>query len=132
MNDAATRPPGRWQECVHDRQGSERINLELVSNGVERQNLERPWREDACIVDRSRPPCGGFGRRLETDSVEQAVALAKQVTYPLKVVWTREEDIRHDIVRPMYHDRISAVVDAEGQPFGLGIAHTQTPGFCRP
>jgi isoquinoline 1-oxidoreductase beta subunit len=41
---------------------------------------------------------GGFGRRLETDSVEQAVAFAKQVPYPLKVVWTREEDIRHDIV----------------------------------
>ncbi len=50
---------------------------------------------------------GGFGRRLEADSVEQAVAFAKQVPYPLKVVWTREEDIRHDIVRPMYHDNIS-------------------------
>ena len=58
---------------------------------------------------------GGFGRRLETDSVEQAVAFAKQVPYPLKVVWTREEDIRHDIVRPMYHDEISAVVDGEGR-----------------
>src|SRR5208283_2825026 len=51
---------------------------------------------------------GGFGRRLETDSVEQAVLFAKQVKYPLKVVWTREEDIRHDLVRPMYYDRISA------------------------
>jgi isoquinoline 1-oxidoreductase beta subunit len=59
---------------------------------------------------------GGFGRRLETDSVEQAVHLALQVKYPLKVVWTREEDIRHDIVRPMYHDRISAVLDATGRP----------------
>jgi isoquinoline 1-oxidoreductase beta subunit len=58
---------------------------------------------------------GGFGRRLETDSVEQAVAFAKQVKYPLKVVWTREEDIRHDVVRPMYHDNISAVVDAAGK-----------------
>lgn len=63
---------------------------------------------------------GGFGRRLETDSVEQAVAFAKQVPYPLKVVWTREEDIRHDIVRPMYHDDISAVVDAEGQILWFG------------
>jgi isoquinoline 1-oxidoreductase subunit beta len=59
---------------------------------------------------------GGFGRRLETDSVEQAVKFAKQVKYPLKVIWTREEDIRHDIVRPMYHDRISAVLDAAGMP----------------
>lgn len=63
---------------------------------------------------------GGFGRRLETDSVEQAVSFAKQVAYPLKVVWTREEDIRHDIVRPMYHDDISAVVDGDGQILWFG------------
>jgi isoquinoline 1-oxidoreductase subunit beta len=63
---------------------------------------------------------GGFGRRLETDSIEQAVAFARQVGYPLKVVWTREEDIRQDIVRPMYHDRVSAVVDDRGQPLWFG------------
>jgi isoquinoline 1-oxidoreductase beta subunit len=63
---------------------------------------------------------GGFGRRLETDWVEQAVALAKQVPYPLKVIWTREEDIRHDHMRPMYHDLISAVVDANGRPVWYG------------
>ena len=63
---------------------------------------------------------GGFGRRLETDWVEQAVAFAKQVSYPLKVIWTREEDIRHDRVRPMYHDVISAVLDAHGRPVWYG------------
>ena len=63
---------------------------------------------------------GGFGRRLETDQVEQAVAFAKQVGYPLKVVWSREEDIRHDRVRPMYHDRFSTVVDADGLPVWFG------------
>lgn len=63
---------------------------------------------------------GGFGRRLETDWVEQAVAFAKQVSYPLKVIWTREEDIRHDRVRPMYHDVISAVLDANGRPVWYG------------
>jgi CO/xanthine dehydrogenase Mo-binding subunit len=63
---------------------------------------------------------GGFGRRLETDSVEQALHLARQVHYPLKVIWTREEDIRHDIVRPMYHDRISALLDAGGRPVWYG------------
>jgi len=63
---------------------------------------------------------GGFGRKLETDWVEQAVAFAKQVPYPLKVVWTREEDIRHDRMRPMYHDVISAVVDANGLPVWYG------------
>jgi isoquinoline 1-oxidoreductase subunit beta len=63
---------------------------------------------------------GGFGRRLESDSVEQAVSLAKQVKYPLKIIWAREEDIRQDIVRPMYHDRISAVLGADGLPVWFG------------
>ncbi len=63
---------------------------------------------------------GGFGRRLETDSVEQAVHFAKQVSYPIKVIWSREEDIRHDIVRPMYHDRISALLDSNGRPVWYG------------
>jgi isoquinoline 1-oxidoreductase beta subunit len=63
---------------------------------------------------------GGFGRRLETDSVDQAVRFAKQVSYPLKIVWTREEDIRHDIVRPMYYDRISAILGSDGRPIWYG------------
>jgi isoquinoline 1-oxidoreductase subunit beta len=63
---------------------------------------------------------GGFGRKLESDWVEQAVKFAKQVPYPLKVVWTREEDIRHDRMRPMYHDVVSAVVDADGKPLWYG------------
>jgi isoquinoline 1-oxidoreductase beta subunit len=54
---------------------------------------------------------GGFGRRLEVDGIEKAVRIAQKVDAPLKVVWTREEDVRQDIFRPVYHDRISASVD---------------------
>ena len=59
---------------------------------------------------------GGFGRRLEVDYVTQAVRIAKQVDGPVKVVWTREEDVRHDVYRPYYYDRIAAGMDARGKP----------------
>jgi isoquinoline 1-oxidoreductase subunit beta len=59
---------------------------------------------------------GGFGRRLEVDSVTQAVQIAKQVDGPVKIVWSREEDIQHDIYRPYYYDRLAAGLDAQGRP----------------
>ena len=60
---------------------------------------------------------GAFGRRLTTVDIEtQAVRIAKQVGGPVKVVWTREEDIQHDDYRPYYYDRVSAGLDSRGKP----------------
>jgi isoquinoline 1-oxidoreductase subunit beta len=59
---------------------------------------------------------GGFGRRLEVDYVEQSVALARNVRGPVQFIWSREEDIQHDILRPAYVDRMSATLDPQGRP----------------
>jgi isoquinoline 1-oxidoreductase beta subunit len=59
---------------------------------------------------------GGFGRRLESDGAERAVQIAQHVDGPVKVVWTREEDIQHDMYRPYWLDRLSAGLDAKGMP----------------
>jgi isoquinoline 1-oxidoreductase beta subunit len=60
---------------------------------------------------------GGFGRKLEADMVVKAVRIAKQVDGPVKVVWTREEDIQHDVYRPVYRDTIAATL-ADGRIVG--------------
>src|SRR5437867_1181818 len=59
---------------------------------------------------------GGFGRRLEVDFITRAVQVAKQVTGPVQVLWSREEDIQPDMYRPYYYDRIAAGLDARGKP----------------
>ena len=61
---------------------------------------------------------GGFGRRLEFDGTLRAVQIAQQVEGPVQVIWTREEDIQHDMYRPYYYDRISAGLDGQGKPVG--------------
>jgi isoquinoline 1-oxidoreductase beta subunit len=59
---------------------------------------------------------GGFGRRLEVDKVVQAVSFAKMVKAPVKFIWSREEDIQHDMYRPYYIDHISARLGKDGKP----------------
>jgi len=80
---------------------------------------------------------GGFGRRLEADYAARAVEIAKQVDGPVKVVWTREEDIQHDMYRPYWFDRLTAGLDAKGMPIAWTnrfagssvIARWLPPGF---
>lgn len=62
---------------------------------------------------------GGFGRKLDVDYVVTAAKFAKQVDYPLKVIWSREEDIQHDAYRPYYLDEVAAILNKDGYPSGF-------------
>jgi isoquinoline 1-oxidoreductase beta subunit len=59
---------------------------------------------------------GAFGRRIEMDFVLEAASCSRAVGAPVKVLWTRADDTRHDSYRPMSAHRLTAVVDAEGVP----------------
>src|SRR5260370_31600131 len=63
---------------------------------------------------------GGFGRRANpaSDFVREAVQVAKVTKAPVKVVWTREDDLKGGWYRPMWHDRFAAGVGGECDPGG--------------
>ena len=58
---------------------------------------------------------GGYGGRGATEGVKEAVALSKATGKPIKVLWTREEDIKYEAYRPGYAHRIEASLDQQGQ-----------------
>jgi len=58
---------------------------------------------------------GAFGRKAETDFVIQAVTISQAIGAPVKVIWTREEDIQHDYYRPLVQARVRGGLDAHGQ-----------------
>lgn len=81
--------------------------------------------EDAVVVH-NHLIGGGFGRRLEVDFVSDAVKLAKQVNFPLKVIWSREEDTRQSTLRPFHYNHLSAALDDKGRP--VAWTHKVTGG----
>ncbi len=65
---------------------------------------------------------GGFGRRLETDVIAQAVRVARRSGgRPVKLVWSREEDMTHDFYRPAHVARLEAAIDQGGKLGGLRV-----------
>jgi isoquinoline 1-oxidoreductase beta subunit len=77
---------------------------------------------------------GGFGRRGESDFVAQAAAAAKAAGKPVKLVWTREEDIQHDFYRPAAAIKFRAAIDGDRQLKALecNIVTSSKPGFATP
>jgi isoquinoline 1-oxidoreductase beta subunit len=59
---------------------------------------------------------GGFGRRLEPDFVSEAVRVSKAAGAPVKVIWSREDDVQHGFYRPATYNRFAAALDGGGNP----------------
>jgi isoquinoline 1-oxidoreductase beta subunit len=57
---------------------------------------------------------GGFGRKIETDCVEEAVTLSQSAGRPVKVIWSRTEDMQHDFYRPVFRAELSGGIGADG------------------
>lgn len=62
---------------------------------------------------------GGFGRRLYGDFAQQAALLSRAVGRPVHVIWSREDDMRHDGYRPAVMNRLTAIVDDQGKPLSV-------------
>lgn len=58
---------------------------------------------------------GGFGRRFEVDVVEEALEISKSIGKPVKLIWTREEDMKNDFYRPANCSKIEGAVDNKGR-----------------
>ncbi|MBP7952433.1 MAG: xanthine dehydrogenase family protein molybdopterin-binding subunit, partial [Sphingorhabdus sp.] len=67
---------------------------------------------------------GGFGRRAQTDNIEMAVRIAKATGYPVKMIWSREEDMTQDWYRPSALSRFQAGLDASGKLISWSNIHT--------
>ena len=79
---------------------------------------------------------GGYGRRLENDFVGQAVSIAKASGKPIRMTWSREDDMTHDYYRPVSLSQLSGGFDAKGNLIGLSSKLTSPsvtarafPGF---
>ncbi len=64
---------------------------------------------------------GGFGRKLYPDYIEEAIHLSKAVKQPVKIVWSREDDIQHDLYRPSTYNVFHAALGEDGLPTALSL-----------
>lgn len=67
---------------------------------------------------------GGFGRRIDLDFIVQAAQISKAVNKPVKLVWSREDDMTHDFYRPQSLHRMAAALGADGKPTAMTFRMT--------
>ena len=117
--------------CMEPMNCTARVTAERAEVWVPSQNAEASLAALAAVTglplekcEAYNPPLGGgFGRRGGTqDYVRQAALIAKQFPgTPVKLIWTREEDMTHDFYRPIGMCRLVAGVDAQGELVGLHL-----------
>jgi len=71
---------------------------------------------------------GGFGRRLFDDYIQDAVQVSKAIGKPVKVMMSREDDMRHDFYRPACHTSFKGAIDSDGNPVGWSVQAIQAGG----
>ncbi len=91
-----------WAPTQNPASGAQLITRTL---GIPAENIK-------CTITRSG---GGFGRRLDGDPMLEAAAISKQAGLPIKLMWTREDDLRHDHFRPGGYHFLKAGLDADGK-----------------
>jgi len=120
--DAVFETPYLAHSCMEPMNCTAHVQQDRCDIWVSTQGQEPTQKTGASITGLSRDKVfvhttflgGGFGRRAEQDFVEDAVLISNKLKKPVKVIWTREDDIQHDFYRPATYNRLSAAVDKKG------------------
>ena len=77
---------------------------------------------------------GGFGRRIDVDFIVQAAQISKAVGKPVKLLWTREDDMTHDFYRPQSVHQLAAALGDDGKPTAMTFrwSRSRSPARVRP
>ncbi len=109
MNALALEKDGIWHIYTGNQFNTRTTAIAAATAGVDPKN----------VVIHQHYIGGGFGRRLESDMVVPAVAAAKAVGKPVKVIYSREDDMTMDFTRPLTYQKIKVGLDANGHPIAM-------------
>src|SRR4051812_31470880 len=106
-----------------------------VWSGMQIQSVARQTAAAACGLPAEKVQIhtvylgGGFGRRGGADFIGEAVEISKAAKAPVKLQWTREDDLQHDTYRPASYTKFTSALDANGQPM-VWNARVVCPSFA--
>jgi isoquinoline 1-oxidoreductase beta subunit len=109
LNATVDLKPDRLDIWISTQSPMDVLRLGAAESGVAPQNV---YVHNAFVG-------GGFGRRTRHDELVHAIAVAKVVKRPVKLIWSREQDIRRDRYRPQAAVRFKAALDGQGRPTGF-------------